>query len=72
MPDINLTITIPDGKVAEVRTGILAYRPLEPGQTEIELLQQIAQEGVQRAYRKGKYMLAADTVVLEDIFTVTT
>ncbi len=72
MPDIQITITIPDGVVAEARAGLLAYRPLEPGQTEAELLEQLAQEGVQRAYNKGKRMLAEQGTVVADLFAVAT
>ncbi len=70
MPDINLTITIPDDKVTEARIGILAARPLPEGMTEIELLEQIAKEGIQRVYRKGKYLLSQKVTAIKNLFEV--
>ncbi len=70
MANLHLTVTIPDNMISEARTGILAARPLPAGMTEVELLEQIAKEGIQRVYRKGKYLLSQEATVVKNLFEV--
>ncbi len=70
MANLHLTITLPDDMVSEAKTGILAARPLPKGMTEIELLEKIAKEGIQRVYRKGKYLLSQEATVVKNLFEV--
>lgn len=68
MDDIQLTITIPDDKVAEFRLGFLKANPLPDGMTEKDwIIQCIRQYFIQR-YRKGKLLLSQDAAEFQDVF----
>ncbi len=68
MADINLTITIPDGKVNEFRTGFLKADPLPDGITEKDWLLQCIERYLVQRYRKGKLLISQEAAQFDDIF----
>lgn len=68
MPDITLTITIPDDKLTEFRLGFLKADPLPAGSTEKDWLLRCIKRYLVRRYRKGKLLLSQETAEFQDIF----
>lgn len=64
MSDINLTITIPDGKVAKIIEAVLFYRPKPDGYTTKDWAEQLVKEyfnAYLKAYTRRQAELAIDT-----------
>jgi hypothetical protein len=64
---VNVTITIPDDKVDELKLGLLVKYPKSPMDTDIEWFKQILKELILDAYSEGKKMNAMQTVNIDTI-----
>ena len=63
----NLTITVPDDKVDELKAGFLKALPNESADTDINWIKSKIKEYIIGVYKSGKRQLAVETIIYDDV-----